>query len=212
MRTAAGGTDLSVEIERTSAFSFAAQLAERYRRGRVFLVGDAAHRMTPRGGTGMNTALQDGFDLGWKLAWVLRGWATEDLLETYEAERRPVAQHNVERSADPGGAQRDVDDALPWDLNGRISHHWVVDGDMSTLDLVGEGLTLLTGPDDTGWAGATQTGSAVPVEVHRLDAAAADALGLGDRGAVLVRPDAREAGRWAAPVAPAAGRAAAAPV
>ena len=73
IRTATGVTDLDLEIERLSSFAFAAQIADRYRRGRCFLIGDAAHRMTPRGGTGMNTGIQDGFDLGWKLAWVLRG-------------------------------------------------------------------------------------------------------------------------------------------
>ena len=61
----------------------------------VFLVGDAAHRVTPRGGTGMNTAIHDGYDLGWKLGWVLNGWAPEALLDCYESERRPVAEHNV---------------------------------------------------------------------------------------------------------------------
>ena len=50
--------------------------------GSAFLVGDAAHRVTPRGGTGMNTAIHDGYDLGWKLAWVLRGWAGEALLDS----------------------------------------------------------------------------------------------------------------------------------
>ncbi len=55
-----------------------------------FLIGDAAHRVSPRGGTGMNSAIADGHDLGWKLGWVLSGWAGEDLLDTYETERRPV--------------------------------------------------------------------------------------------------------------------------
>ena len=49
----------------------------------------------------MNTAIHDGFDLGWKLAWVLRGWTGDGLLDSYEPERRPVAEHNVARSADP---------------------------------------------------------------------------------------------------------------
>ena len=101
IRAGAGIDDLDVSIERTGAFSFAAQLAERFRAGDVFLAGDAAHRVTPRGGTGMNTAIASGHDLGWKLGWVLRGWAGPGLLDTYEAERRPVAAHNVARSADP---------------------------------------------------------------------------------------------------------------
>ena len=53
---------------------------------------------TPRGATGINTAIHDAYDLGWKLAWVLRGWADPQLLDSYEGERRPVAEHNVERS------------------------------------------------------------------------------------------------------------------
>ena len=80
--------------------------------GRVFLAGDAAHRVTPRGGTGMNTALQSGYDLGWKMAWVLQGWADPALLDTYESERRVVAEHNVVRSTDPDGSRRPVVDEL----------------------------------------------------------------------------------------------------
>ena len=60
----AGKPDLDVRIERIATFSFAGGLADRWRRDRVFLVGDAAHRVTPRGGTGMNTAIAGGFDLG----------------------------------------------------------------------------------------------------------------------------------------------------
>ena len=104
IRAGAGIDGLDVSIERTGAFSFAAQLADRFRAGNVFLAGDAAHRVTPRGGTGMNTAIRGGHDLGWKLGWVLRGWAGPELLDTYEAERRPVAAHNVARSADPDGS------------------------------------------------------------------------------------------------------------
>ena len=75
IRLGAGIDDLEPRIERIGSFAFAAQLAERFRADSTFLVGDAAHRVTPRGGTGMNAAIHDGFDLGWKLAWVLHGWA-----------------------------------------------------------------------------------------------------------------------------------------
>ena len=64
--------------------------ARRYRVGRVFLAGDAAHVHSPLGGQGMNTGIQDAFNLGWKLAAALRGWARPDLLDTYQAERHPV--------------------------------------------------------------------------------------------------------------------------
>lgn len=66
------------------------RLAERYRAGRVFLAGDAAHVHSPAGGQGMNTGIQDAYNLGWKLAWVARG-GSPALLDSYEAERRPIA-------------------------------------------------------------------------------------------------------------------------
>ena len=196
----AAGTDaLRPRIERLSAFTFAAQLAERYAQGRCFLVGDAAHRMTPRGGTGMNTAIQDSFDLGWKLAWVLRGWASPDLLATYERDRRPVAAHNVQRASEPTGAVRATQEALSWDLNGRLPHHWVSGGEAerSTVDLIGDGLTLLAGPADPRWAGCRDAiRSKAPIDVHVLDEGTASALGLRPAGALLAWPDGRELRRW----------------
>ena len=199
VRTAVGVPDLSVTVERVSTFGFAAQLAERYREGVCFLAGDAAHRMTPRGGTGMNTAVQDALDLGWKLGWVLRGWATPTLLDSYETERRPVGRHNVERSASPSGARSEGDDALVWDLNGRLTHHWVRPG-VSTLDLVGPGLTLLTGPKADGWRERIdELDARLPVALHTLSPEAAEALDLTPRGAVLVRPDAKPVASWTAP-------------
>jgi 2-polyprenyl-6-methoxyphenol hydroxylase-like FAD-dependent oxidoreductase len=74
-----------------SVFRMNARLAERYRDGRVFLCGDAAHVHPPTGGQGLNTSLQDAYNLGWKLAATLAG-APDALLDTYEEERRPVAQ------------------------------------------------------------------------------------------------------------------------
>jgi 2-polyprenyl-6-methoxyphenol hydroxylase-like FAD-dependent oxidoreductase len=194
---AAGQPGLASRIERVTSFAFAAQLANRYRRRRGFLVGDAAHRMTPRGGTGMNTAIQDAFDLAWKLAWVLRGWVSDDLLESYEAERRPVAEHNVSRAGDPAGARRATDQALPWDLNGRIAHHWVrhAAGTVSTLDLIGDGLTLLAGPAETRWTDPAAA-TPCPVTVRVLDMMSTEALGLPPGGALLSRPDGHEICRW----------------
>ncbi|HXW85010.1 MAG TPA: FAD-dependent oxidoreductase, partial [Candidatus Binataceae bacterium] len=75
-----------------SAFTMNARLADRYRERRVFLAGDAAHTHPPTGGQGLNTSVQDAYNLGWKLAAVLRG-APEALLDSYEQERRPIAAH-----------------------------------------------------------------------------------------------------------------------
>jgi 2-polyprenyl-6-methoxyphenol hydroxylase-like FAD-dependent oxidoreductase len=70
-------------------------IADRYRVGRVFLAGDAVHLVIPTGGLGMNTGVGDAFDLAWKLAGTLRGWGGSGLLDSYEAERRPVGVRNV---------------------------------------------------------------------------------------------------------------------
>jgi 2-polyprenyl-6-methoxyphenol hydroxylase-like FAD-dependent oxidoreductase len=199
IQRAAGTGALRPQIERLSTFTFAAQMAERYAQGRCFLVGDAAHRATPRGGTGMNTAIQDSFDLGWKLAWVLRGWASPGLLATYERERRPVAAHNVRRSREPAGARHETGQALAWDLGGRLPHHWLANGKQptSTVDLIGDGLTLLSGPSDPQWARfAESVPSTVPIDVHVVDADTADALSLPAAGALLARPDGCELRRW----------------
>jgi 2-polyprenyl-6-methoxyphenol hydroxylase-like FAD-dependent oxidoreductase len=191
--TAAGVAGLRPRIERVSTFRFAAQLAERYRNGRCFLIGDAAHRMTPRGGTGMNTAIQDGYDIGWKLGWVLRGWCGPELLDTYEAERRPVAAHNVARSADPNGAENGAADALGWDLNGRLQHHWIDRNGktMSTLDLLTDGLTLLGSQQQSAHAAPSDLGTSAPIAARLLDDAVARPLGLRPGDALLVCPDGR---------------------
>ena len=189
IRTAAGVPDLRPRIQQVNTFKFAAEIADRFRSGSAFLIGDAAHRVSPRGGTGMNAAIADGHDLGWKLGWVLRGWAREELLETYEAERRPVVAHNVERSIDERGSYREPVDETHIDLGGRIPHLWVEadGGRVSTLDLVGDGLTLFTGPDADIDAPTPTNGSA-PLTVRALPAMAARALGIAPGRSLLVRP------------------------
>jgi 2-polyprenyl-6-methoxyphenol hydroxylase-like FAD-dependent oxidoreductase len=89
---AAAGTDFGAHSPRwLSRFGDATRLAERYRAGRVLLAGDAAHVHPPLGGQGLNLGLQDAFNLGWKLAAAVNGWAPGDLLDSYGTERRPVA-------------------------------------------------------------------------------------------------------------------------
>ncbi|GAA2469588.1 FAD-dependent monooxygenase [Winogradskya humida] len=89
---AVAGTDFGVHSPRwLSRFGDATRLADRYRVGRVLLAGDAAHIHPPIGGQGLNLGIQDAVNLGWKLAAQIHGWAPETLLDTYEAERHPVA-------------------------------------------------------------------------------------------------------------------------
>jgi 2-polyprenyl-6-methoxyphenol hydroxylase-like FAD-dependent oxidoreductase len=91
VRTLAG-TDFGAHSPRwLSRFGDATRLAERYRVGRVLLAGDAAHVHPPLGGQGLNLGIQDAFNLGWKLAAEVDGWAPEGLLDSYHTERRPVA-------------------------------------------------------------------------------------------------------------------------
>lgn len=86
-----GRGDLQVHsVTWSSAYTMNARLADQYRQGRVLLVGDAAHIHPPTGGQGLNTSVQDAYNLGWKLAAVVQG-APDGLLDTYEQERRPVA-------------------------------------------------------------------------------------------------------------------------
>lgn len=88
----ATGIDLPYEVLSSDEWVASKLLADRYRKGRVFLAGDACHLHPPFGGYGMNMGVADGVDLGWKLAAVLQGWGGALLLDSYEAERRPVHQ------------------------------------------------------------------------------------------------------------------------
>ncbi|MCX0272632.1 FAD-dependent monooxygenase [Nocardia zapadnayensis] len=79
----------------TTVFRTRRRLTSRYRHGRIFVCGDAGHERSPAGGQGMNTSMQDAFNLGWKLAAVVHGHARDSLLDSYEAERRPIAEQVI---------------------------------------------------------------------------------------------------------------------
>ncbi len=92
------GADAPIRIRTVSPWVMTSQVADRYRDGRIFLAGDAAHRFPPTGGMGLNTGVQDAHNLAWKISAVERGWAGEALLDTYEGERRPIAEYNANQS------------------------------------------------------------------------------------------------------------------
>ena len=98
VRAALGIPELAMTVHRITRWSVEAVMADRYREGRVFLAGDAAHRHPPTGGLGLTSAIQDVHNLTWKLAAVLAGTAGPELLDTYEPERRPALERNAQRS------------------------------------------------------------------------------------------------------------------
>jgi putative polyketide hydroxylase len=189
LRTATGIPGLRPEILATGAFTMAADVATTVRSGPAFLVGDAAHRMTPMGGIGMNTAIHDGHELGWRLAWAVRGLAGDALLDSYAAEREPLGRALAARSLNE---ERQPDDGLPTDLGRtyrspviaddaapaqghhrtarpgeRAPHVWVHRNGrrVSVLDLFEDRLTVITGARGERWGRAAARSRGVPIEV-----------------------------------------------
>jgi 2-polyprenyl-6-methoxyphenol hydroxylase-like FAD-dependent oxidoreductase len=237
VRAAIGVPEIPVVIEDVAKWQAVADSAERYREGRVFLAGDAAHTMPPNGGFGGNTGVQDAHNLAWKLAFALRGVADPRLLDTYDDERRAIGELTVEQAytryvtrvapyLGTEGMQALVDDfsieigcrcnsaavvlepgddeALhehPRESKGRPGSrapHVLVPRDgarVSTLDLFGNGFVLLAGADGAAWHEAALSAAGqfgVPLDGYVIaDAASgfADAYGISQAGAVLVRPD-----------------------
>lgn len=100
---AVGSPVSNITVKNAGAWVMCAQVATAYRKGHVFLAGDAAHRFPPTGGLGLNTGIGDAQNIAWKIAAVENGWAAPTLLDSYEAERRPVALINSEQSLENAG-------------------------------------------------------------------------------------------------------------
>ena len=183
VRRAAGVSDLAVDVLDYQFVGIGAEVADRFRAGNVFLVGDAAHRTAPTGGTGMNTAIHAAHNLAWKLAAVLNGFANPVLLDSYEPERRPSGERNLLRSlgqlqgisgeaADLGvvyassaivpedgiDAPPVIEPTMAARVGSRAPHVWLdADGArLSTHDLFGHGFVLVTGVGGGAWRNAAR--------------------------------------------------------
>jgi 2-polyprenyl-6-methoxyphenol hydroxylase-like FAD-dependent oxidoreductase len=212
LRTFYGDEYELLEVRHATRFSDASRQAEKYRVGRVFLAGDAAHIHPPAGGQGLNLGMQDAFNLGWKLAAAVSGRMPETLLDTYHAERHPVgarvlgntrAQSALRASGLEHAALREILTGL---LDIPEANHAIaamitgLDIDYGGPDHTGTRL-----PDfriGTGWASelfhsghgvmlATDEKHLAPAKpwADRVAAVLADGLPWPDVEAVLVRPD-----------------------
>jgi putative polyketide hydroxylase len=265
-RRAIGDAAVDIEVLSINPWQMTRLVAERFRDGRVFLAGDAAHQFPPTGGHGMNAGIQDAHNLAWKLGAVLGRWAGPDLLGSYDAERRPLAhlltresvgnaaalkgrlkvppeiEHDDEQgrairgavaemvtrdrghfistgltlgaayrsgaivasAAGGAAAERalDVEHYVPVPLAGYRAPHLVVERAgrrLSSLDLFGDAVVVLTGPDGDAWAAAVaalRDRSRVPVRCERVGVDLVDVehrfaslYGVAPGGAVVVRPD-----------------------
>jgi hypothetical protein len=248
IRLAVGVPDLDLKVLGIVPWIASAQVAARYRHGRIFLAGDAAHEMPPTGGFGLNTGVQDIHNLAWKLAAVLAGAAKDQLLDTYHDERHPAGRLITQQSlvntlsmgrvsgrapgpitarpeylneqglifgttyssmavipdgTDASVVANSITDYIPSARPGaRAPHVWLEreGNQVSTIDLFGDGFTLLVGSEGRPWKQAAQRmisdlsidfksvvigdgGLQEPRGQWRL------AYGIDGSGAVLVRPD-----------------------
>jgi 2,4-dichlorophenol 6-monooxygenase len=123
-REVLGIPDLDATIHRASEWHVESLLADEFQAGRVFLLGDAAHKIPPVGGLGLNSAVHDAYNLCWKLAMVHAGRAGDSLLDTYTVERRPVNQANSEASNRGWGAQAGMTEALGVSPDKSVEENW----------------------------------------------------------------------------------------
>jgi 2-polyprenyl-6-methoxyphenol hydroxylase-like FAD-dependent oxidoreductase len=202
---AAIGADIDVTIEGVAAWEQGVGVAERFRDGRVFLAGDSAHTWPPAAALGANTGVQDAHNLAWKLAHVLTGRADEGLLDTYDAERRPLAdalapmivahqQARMSGQPEPDGTNLSplaqlygsptlfAETLAPARVGGRAPHLWLPSGE-AVHDLFVDSYVLLCDSDE--WV---QAAADLPVRAYRADASP-DWSRLYGCGAALVRPD-----------------------
>jgi putative polyketide hydroxylase len=244
IRRAAGRPDLHVNIVDARQWEAAAPVANRYREGRVLLVGDSAHVMPPTGGFGGNTGIQDAYNLAWKLDAVVRDVAGPPLLDTYDAERRPIADRTVAQALarlqawfkdpsgrlpppepiiddqavifgyrypsgafvddEPGDGTLFEDPRHPSSRPGSRAPHVVVTyrGErVSTIDLFNNRFVLVSGPSGKDWServqqspacrrlGVLWQGIAPDGDLEDTSGRLAATCGIGNDGAVLIRPD-----------------------
>ena len=244
VRVGAGVPDLPVKITGLARWRATSDVARRFRDGRIFLVGDAAHLMPPNGGFGGNTGVHDAHNLAWKLAFVLKGVADPKLLATYDVERRPVSKFTVEQAytryvtrtatylgakdfqpqapdfnielgylyrspavvpdgSDADGKTHDNPHQTHGRPGSRAPHIWLNRGGerVSTIDLFGRSLVLLSGIEGAAWGGAARAAAAkfkgLDLDTHCIgtamlrdpDLSFAESFGVTSSGAALVRPD-----------------------
>ncbi|GAA4523486.1 FAD-dependent monooxygenase [Amycolatopsis samaneae] len=116
--------ELVPTVHRISQWVMEGVIAERFRADRVFFAGDAAHRHPPTGGLGLTSAIHDVYNLSWKLAAVLAGRAGDGLLDTYEAERKPVDQHNIDNAIANAMNHFTLDQALNLSTEKTAEENW----------------------------------------------------------------------------------------
>jgi 2,4-dichlorophenol 6-monooxygenase len=124
VRQMLGLPGLDIRIKAIGRWQYEGVVADRFRVGSAFLIGDAAHRHPPTGGLGLNTAVQDAANLGWKLAAVLDGYAGDGLLDTFEPERMAVAATNVEHALRNAGRHAPIGQAMGMRPGQSVDEGW----------------------------------------------------------------------------------------
>ena len=167
-RRAMGTDEGSIVVRSISPWMMSCQVAERYGDGRVFLAGDAAHRFPPTGGLGLNTGAADAHNLAWKLGAVIRGEAGPDLLRTYEAERRPIAETNAAQSLENAIKTLEVVEALADQTDERSNRiAQAIEDQAPHFDMLGLQLGAVYPPPGSVDDGTPLVTAADPVRDHR---------------------------------------------
>jgi 3-(3-hydroxy-phenyl)propionate hydroxylase len=153
------GNVSNVEVLGSNTYNIHHRVAEKWRANRILLLGDAAHLITPMWALGLNTGILDANSLAWRLAWLLRGWADESLLDTYESEQKPVAEQGSGEMAEAARKYMASQSADARSVKAIAEHEW---GNAYTRSLLGVRLGL----KDTGnWSMVKSFAKAPAVEV-----------------------------------------------